>query len=103
MTTVYIQTAAALVFVILLIIGLSYVMRRRQGADGLMKIVGYQSMGPKKGIAALKIGREILLVGVSASDIRLLKTYGDDELDIPEKSGFQERLHGIMGRTGNGK
>jgi flagellar biogenesis protein FliO len=102
MTTVYIQTAAALVFVIILIVGLSYFMRKRQGAEGFMKVVGYQSLGPKKGVAAVKIGREILLLGVSVSDIRLLKVYPDDELIVPEKPNFQDRLHGIMRRAGNG-
>jgi flagellar biogenesis protein FliO len=72
MTTVYFQMVAALVFVILLILGAGYLLRKKQNRFGLMDVVSYQSIGPKKGVAALKVG--------------------DEELDLSEKSGFADRL-----------
>jgi flagellar protein FliO/FliZ len=74
MTQLYLQTAFALALVIGAIYLVSAFMKKRQAKDGLMKIMGYQSLGPKKGIAMVKVGGEVLLVGVTANDIRLLKT-----------------------------
>ena len=95
MTGTYIQTAAALVFVILLILVAGYVMRKKQNRFGLMSIVGYQPFGPKKGVAALKIGKEVLILGVTPNEMRLLKIFKDNELDLEETDGFQNRLEKI--------
>jgi flagellar biogenesis protein FliO len=83
---------AALVFVILLILGAGYLLRKKQNRFGLMDVVSYQSIGPKKGVAALKVGREILILGITSNEMRLLKTFRDEELDLSEKSGFADRL-----------
>ncbi|GBD95530.1 MAG TPA: hypothetical protein ENG83_13665 [Nitrospirae bacterium] len=95
MTGTYIQTAAALVFVILLILGAGYIMRKKQNRFGLMSIVGYQPFGPKKGVAALKIGKEVLILGVTPNEMRLLKIFKDSELDLEEIDGFQGKLEKI--------
>lgn len=92
MTTTYIQILAALVFVILLIFGAGYVLKKKQNRFGLMSIVSYQPFGPKKGVAALKIGNEILILGVTQSDMRLLKIFKDGELDLTESEGFKGKL-----------
>lgn len=92
MTATYIQMIAALLFVILLIAGIAIVMRKKQGRSGLMSIVSYYSIGPKKGVAALKIGKEILILGVTSGDMRLLKTFKEDELDLNEGNTFQGKL-----------
>ena len=92
MTGTYIQTAAALVFVILLIAGAGYIMRKRQNRFGLMSIVSYQPFGPKKGVAALKIGKEILILGVTPNEMSLLKIFKEGELDLEEIDGFRAGL-----------
>ncbi len=99
MTGTYLQMAAALVFVIILIVAAGYVLKRKQNRFGLMSIVGYQPFGTKKGVAALKVGSEILILGVTPNDMRLLKVYRDDELDLKEPESFQERLAKLR-RTG---
>ncbi len=75
----------ALSVVIVLILGAGYLMKKRQNRYGLINIVSYQSMGPRKGVAAVKIGREILIVGITPNDMRLLKTFREEELDIADK------------------
>jgi len=92
MTANYIQMLAALIFVVLLIAGIGFLMKKKQGRSGIMRIVSYYSIGPKKGIAALKIGKEVLILGVTSSDMRLLKTFKEDELDLPEEGAFQGKL-----------
>ncbi len=92
MTGTYIQMAAALLFVIVLIVGAGYVMKKKQDRFGLMSVISYQPFGTKKGVAALKIGSEVLLLGVTPSDMRLLKVYKESELDIDAKEGFQNKF-----------
>lgn len=92
MTGSYIQMVLALVFVVFLIIATGFVMRKKQVRSGFMSIVGYHPFGPKKGVAALRVGKEILILGVTPSEMRLLKTFKEGELDIPENEGFQNKL-----------
>jgi len=92
MTGTYIQVSAALAFVILLIVATGYFLKKRQNRFGLMSVVSYQPFGPKKGVAALKIGNEVLILGLTTSDVRLLKIFKDHELDLRESEGFQGKL-----------
>jgi flagellar biogenesis protein FliO len=92
MTGTYIQTAMALVFVILLIIAAGFILKKKQNRTGFMSIVGYQPFGPKKGVAALKIGKEILILGVTTNEMRLLKTFGEGELELPDNDAFHNKF-----------
>ncbi len=92
MTQTYIQMAAALAFVILLIFVTGFLLKKRQNKFGLMSLVSYHPFGHKKGVAALKIGSEILILGVTPNDMRLLKVFKDSELELKEKELFQNKL-----------
>ncbi|MBC8413747.1 MAG: flagellar biosynthetic protein FliO [Nitrospira sp.] len=92
MTAIYIQMFAALIFVILIIGAVGYVMRKKQDRFGVMSVVGYQPLGPKKGVTALKVGGEILLIGVTQNDMRLLKVIKEGELEIESPDSFKSRL-----------
>jgi flagellar biogenesis protein FliO len=84
--------AGALTFVLLLIFGAAYVVRKKQNRVDLMHLISYQNIGPKKGVAALKIGKEVLILGVTTNEVRLLKTFQDNELDLEEAEGFHSKL-----------
>ncbi|MBI4698368.1 MAG: flagellar biosynthetic protein FliO [Nitrospirae bacterium] len=89
----YMQMAAALIFVVLLIFAATFVLKKRQNrTDRLMNIIGYQSFGPKKGVAALKVGGEVLMLSITSSDIRLLKVFKKDEIDTPHDGGVRGKL-----------
>jgi flagellar biogenesis protein FliO len=96
MTGTYLQVAAALLFVVLLIVASGFVLKKKQNRFGLMSIVSYQPFGPKKGVAALKVGKEILLLGVTTNDLRLLRVYRDDELNVPETEGFHSKFEKLI-------
>ena len=92
MTDLYLQMLFALLLVGGLIFLLGHFVKKKQGQGSLMKIMGYQSLGPKKGLALVRIGREVILVGITATDVKLLKNieHFDDETardQTPEKSG----------------
>jgi flagellar biogenesis protein FliO len=97
MTGMYIQMAAALLFVLLLIMAVAYVIKKKQNRFGLMSVVGYQPFGAKKGVAALKVGSDVMILGVTPSDMRLLKVYKDTELELNENEGFQSKLEKFKG------
>ena len=92
MTGAYIQMIAAFIFVVLLILAAGSIMKKKQNKCKLMNIIGYQSMGPKKSVAALKVGKEVLILGVTTNDMRLLRVFKDSELDLPEPESFQSKL-----------
>jgi flagellar biogenesis protein FliO len=76
MTGMLIQMAAATAAVVLLIIGLGRLAAKKQnGASGMFDMLGYRSLGPKKGITAMRVGGDVLILGVTANDIRLLASY----------------------------
>lgn len=96
MTGTYLQVAAALLFVVFLIVAAGFVLKKKQNKFGLMSVVSYQPFGPRKGVAALKIGKEILILGVTQNDMRLLKIFKDDELELPEDKGFQGKFEKLI-------
>lgn len=98
MTGSYLQMVAALLFVVLLIFATGYVLKRKQNRFGFMSIVGYQPVGPKKGVAALKVGKEVLILGVTTNDMRLLKICKEGELELTESAGFQSRFDKFRSR-----
>jgi len=75
----YLQMSMALIAVIGLIILMGFLLKKRQTKGGMMQVLAYQSLGPRKGLVAVKVGTEVLLLGVTPSDLRLLKTYDQSE------------------------
>lgn len=83
MTDLLLQTGAALGFVILLIGAAAWVYRKRKpGATGLIGLVAYQPFGPRRGVAAVRVGREVLILGVTNSDLKLFR--------VLDAAGFEE-------------
>jgi flagellar biogenesis protein FliO len=89
----YLQMAIALVAVIGLILVVGILLKRKKGKPSLITVLSYQSFGPRKGIAALKIGAEILLIGITSTDLKLLKTVGEKELEPEIVSDMHDKLN----------
>jgi len=104
MTAEYVQMIVALGAVVGLILLISFFMKKKQSRTGpLMNVVAYHSFGPRKGVAALKMGKDVLLLGITSTDVRLLKTFKENDFEqqttaeINDKlrmlKGMKERLH----------
>jgi len=78
MTDPYMQMLFALALVVCVILFMGLGLKKKRDMNGLMKVLAYQPLGQKKGIAAVQVGREVLLVGVTATDLKLLKTFDDN-------------------------
>jgi len=93
MTGTYIQMAAAFIFVIILMLGSMFILRKKQNKTGrLMNIIGYQSFGPKKGVAALKVGGEVLILGITSNEMRLLRVFKEDMINAASVGDFHSKL-----------
>jgi flagellar biogenesis protein FliO len=76
----------ALIGIVLSLVFFGIIYRRKQKQSGIINLVAYQSLGSKKGVAALQIGREILLIGVMPNGLRVLKTLAVKELQKIEET-----------------
>lgn len=74
------QMVFALAVVLFMIYGMSYMMKKRQRHTGFMSMIEYMPFGPKKGVAALKVGPDVLILAVTPTDFRLLKTVSEKDL-----------------------
>ena len=93
MMNAYVQMAGALIGVVGVILAAGFFLRKKQGTTGIMKVLGYQPLGQKAGIAAVKVGTEVLLVGVTGSELTLLKTFPDGI--VPEGKKEQQTAQEI--------
>ncbi|NTU41468.1 MAG: hypothetical protein HGA78_00130 [Nitrospirales bacterium] len=92
MTEIAIQMVLALAFVIFLIFGLSFVYRKRGKGSKIISLAGYQAIGQKAGVAAVKVGGEILVLSVTPTEVRLLKQFPDTGEAGQEVQGIAEKV-----------
>ncbi len=91
MMDLYLHMGFALILVSGLIFLLGLFVKKKQDKSSLMKIMGYQSLGPKKGMAMVKVGQEVLLLGVTANDVKLLKTL----IGLDEETGHHRSFEQV--------
>ncbi len=89
-----------MILIIMITIGVAFIVlglvtKRHQQRSGLINIVAYHTLDPRKGIAVavMKVGRELLFLGVTPNEVKLLKTVqeGDIETDYRKKN-LDERM-----------
>ncbi|MBI5575057.1 MAG: flagellar biosynthetic protein FliO [Deltaproteobacteria bacterium] len=93
MTDLLLQMAGALAFVTILIAAAAWAWRKKQpGAKGLIGLVAYHPFGPRRGVAAVRVGREILVLGVTNADLKLFRVLDAAEFEagsgasVPDKA-----------------
>ncbi len=92
MTTALVQMIAALGLVVGLIFGIAFVYRKRAKSTGIVSLLSYQSLGQKVGIAAVKIGDEVLVLGITPTDFKLLRKIDAAGQVMRAEDGSAERL-----------
>ena len=86
------STVLSLAFIILLIIGLGWLVKKFNavniGGKGAIQILAGVSLGNRERVVLLEANGQKLLLGVAAGGIRTLHTY--DKNDKPEDSSFED-------------
>ncbi|RMG01457.1 MAG: hypothetical protein D6726_09525 [Nitrospirae bacterium] len=98
MTGEFLKIGLALAGVIgLILAGAKFAQSKTAASPGLLKTLGYLSMGPRKGIAIVKAGREVMLIAVTPTDLKLLKTVPEDAFDQAELKKIRENIDHLKG------
>ena len=84
--------ATALIGLALSMVVLGILFRRKQKQSHIFRMVAYQSLGSKKGVAALQVGDEILLIGIMPNGLRVLKTMGAKEVNETQDTPYADRM-----------
>lgn len=82
----------ALVGLILSMGVFGFLYRRKQKQSNIIQLVAYQSLGAKKGVAALQVGNEILVLGIMPNGLRVLKTLEAKEVLEKREEPFSDRV-----------
>ena len=99
------QVALGLLFVLLLVIGVAWLLKRVGGfavtGNGALKILGGLSMGARERVVLMQVGEKQILLGVSPGRIQTLHVL-DKPINIDDKGttapGFAERLSEAVAR-----
>lgn len=95
MSDLYIQVITALAVVLGLIFLFAFLLRKRHVRKEMMKVIAYHPLGTRKGIAAMKVGDDILLLGVTPADIKLLKRYNASDFETEEIRDIGKKVMGL--------
>ncbi|MDZ7804171.1 flagellar biosynthetic protein FliO [Thiohalophilus sp.] len=99
----YVQMVLGLLFIIALIFGMGWFIRRlgtfNSVASGNLKLLGGLSLGQREKIVLVQVGEIQLLVGVAPGQVRTLHVLDKPVSDAspqPMSSGFAEKLNQLL-------
>lgn len=97
------RVVLGLLFVLLLIIVLSWLVKRLQnvnlGASGGFQTIASMILGPKEKIMLLKVGARYLLLGFGSGHVSLLYDFGEElppGFDAANKTSFAELFKSVV-------
>jgi flagellar biogenesis protein FliO len=82
----------ALVGLLMSLVVLGFLVRRKRKTSNIITLVAYQSLGSKKGVAALQVGNELLVIGVMPNGFRVLKTMEAGAVLEKKEDLFSEKV-----------
>lgn len=94
------RVIAALVLIVGLLLVAIWLLKRRRTTTDNMSLLRYYPLGPRRGVAALKVYDEVLVLGVTNQNIQLLKSFPADKIpEEPEGAGESSLdFRAILGR-----
>ena len=63
---------------------------------GMVVLVAGVAFGPRRGLAAVRVGREVLIVGVTNTDLKLFRVVGSEEFLAGAGPAQTERLRRLL-------
>ncbi|MBF0556767.1 MAG: FliO/MopB family protein [Nitrospirae bacterium] len=95
MTDAVFQVFIGLVVVVFLIYAIAFAAKKRHGGSAFLSMIEYLSLGPKRGIAVVRVGKKALVLGVTQTDFKLVKTLGEQEV---QEIAFKKTLNTEISR-----
>jgi len=99
------QIAMSLIFILLIIFAAAWMLKRFGKVNGVageqMKILGVMTLGQRERVVLMSVGKQQLLIGVTASRVSLLYELEepvDIESEKPVRGAFAARLEEAMSR-----
>lgn len=95
-----------LILALALIVGLLWfalrLVRTRRPQEGALTLLQYFPLGPRRGVAAIRAYDEVLVLGVTAQSIQLLRRLPAEQ--VPESPPSKGRLdfRSVLGGLGEG-
>lgn len=90
MSDVYVNIITALFFVILLIAGIAFVYKKKRGNARLIDLIEYRSFGQKIAVAAMKINKNIYILGITPNDMKVIEKFNEDTLRLSPKAEIHQ-------------
>lgn len=81
MSDIVTQMLSALFIVIIMIFGLSLIYKKKKRSAGIMDLIEYRSFGQKMGIAAMKINKEVFILGITPTDMKVIERFGEEIIE----------------------
>lgn len=93
MSNIFINIIPALFFVIFLILGVSFIYKKKRGTSRLIDLIEYRSFGQKMAVAAMRINKEIYILGITPNDMKVIEKIKDDIIGLsPKTEVYQESI-----------
>lgn len=99
------QIAMSLIFILLIIFAAAWLLKRFGRINGVageqMKILGVMTLGQRERVVLMSVGKQQLLIGVTASRVSLLYELDEPvniETEKPVSGAFAARLQEAMNR-----
>jgi flagellar biogenesis protein FliO len=90
MNNIFTNIITALFFVILLIIGISFIYKKKRGTSRLIDLIEYRSFGQKMAVAAMKINKDIYILGITPNDMKVIEKINEDVLGLSSKADVHQ-------------
>lgn len=93
MSNIFINIIPALFFVIFLILGVSFIYKKKRGTSRLIDLIEYRSFGQKMAVAAMRINKDIYILGITPNDMKVIEKIKDDIIGLsPKTEVYQESI-----------
>lgn len=93
MSNIFMNIIPTLFFVVLLILGVSFIYKKKRGTSRLIDLIEYRSFGQKMAVAAMKINKDIYILGITPNDMKVIEKLNEDAIGLsPKTEVHQENI-----------
>lgn len=97
MNNLLMNTLSAVALVVILIFGISLLYKKKRRSSGLIELVEYRSFGQKLAVAAMRINKNVFILGITPNDMKVLDKIDEGVLTtntklVEQKDSISEKI-----------